>query len=31
MVLARCTEDVPAVMRWASEHRIAVVPRGIPT
>ncbi|WP_305094540.1 FAD-binding oxidoreductase [Prescottella sp. R16] len=28
VVRATCTEDVQAVMRWASEHRVPVVPRG---
>ncbi|SDE23269.1 FAD-binding oxidoreductase [Rhodococcus tukisamuensis] len=28
VVRATCTEDVQAVMRWASKHRVPVVPRG---
>ncbi len=28
VVRATCTEDVQAVLRWASEHRVPVVPRG---
>ncbi len=28
VVRVTCTADVVAVMRWASEHRVAVVPRG---
>ncbi|RVW02686.1 FAD-binding oxidoreductase [Rhodococcus xishaensis] len=28
VVRATCTEDVQAVMRWASQHRVPVVPRG---
>lgn len=28
VVRATCTEDVQAVMRWASAHKIPVVPRG---
>ncbi|MBB3036013.1 FAD-binding oxidoreductase [Hoyosella altamirensis] len=28
VIRATCTEDVQAVMRWASAHRIPVVPRG---
>ncbi|MGW6375029.1 FAD-binding oxidoreductase [Rhodococcus sp. NPDC055112] len=28
VVRATCTEDVQAVMRWASAHRVPVVPRG---
>lgn len=28
VVRASCTEDVSAVLRWASEHRVPVVPRG---
>jgi len=28
VVRAGCTEDVQTVLRWASEHRVPVVPRG---
>jgi glycolate oxidase len=28
VVRATCTEDVQATLRWASEHRVPVVPRG---
>ncbi|MBM4478524.1 FAD-binding protein [Rhodococcus hoagii] len=28
VVRATCTEDVQAAVRWAAEHRVAVVPRG---
>ena len=28
VVRANCTEDVQAVLRWASTHRIPVIPRG---
>jgi glycolate oxidase len=28
LVRATCTADVQAVLRWASEHRVPVVPRG---
>ncbi|MCD7052766.1 FAD-binding protein [Rhodococcus sp. BH2-1] len=28
VVRATCTRDVQEVMRWASDHRVAVVPRG---
>jgi glycolate oxidase len=28
VVRATCTEDVQAVLRWASEHQVPVVPRG---
>ncbi|MDI6626739.1 MAG: FAD-binding protein, partial [Rhodococcus sp. (in: high G+C Gram-positive bacteria)] len=28
VVRAQSTEDVRAVMRWATEHNVAVVPRG---
>ncbi|MEV0583217.1 FAD-linked oxidase C-terminal domain-containing protein [Nonomuraea sp. NPDC050310] len=31
VVLARSREDVVATMRWASEHRVPVVPRGAGT
>ncbi|AOW92564.1 FAD-linked oxidase [Rhodococcus sp. WMMA185] len=31
VVRATCTEDVQAVMRWASQHRVPVVPRGTGT
>ena len=31
VVRANSTEDVQAVMRWATEHRVPVVPRGAGT
>ncbi|MGE2732390.1 FAD-binding oxidoreductase [Mycolicibacterium vaccae] len=31
VVRPRCTEDVQTVLRWATQHRIAVVPRGMGT
>ncbi len=31
VVRPRCTQDVQAVLRWASAHKVAVVPRGMGT
>src|ERR1700759_1750380 len=31
VVRPRCTEDVQTVLRWASAHRVPVVPRGAGT
>src|SRR6478752_7393168 len=31
VVRPRCTEDVQTVLRWATAHRVAVVPRGMGT
>ena len=31
VVRPRCTEDVQAVLRWATANKIAVVPRGMGT
>ena len=31
VVRPRCTEDVQAVLRWATAHKVAVVPRGMGT
>src|SRR5689334_19261683 len=31
VVRAECTEHVQIALRWASEHRVAVVPRGAGT